>query len=113
MAEYISPFTEAREEWDIMKAAHFNFRRSISNIHLTCPACKKMATLNHDGASDSYWISCTMCGLRTSSSTNFDVVTYQWDAICQASIDSVSCVRAAKQDRESRSTAAQITDLEL
>ena len=44
-----------------------------------------MATINSDRGV--YWISCTMCGLRTSNSTDFGAVANQWDVLCERPLD--------------------------
>lgn len=79
--EYHTPFYDARLRYNDLMMAEHRFRQELAKLQLTCPACKQLATLNYDGTRDYYWISCTKCGLRTSSSSSFSVVTYQWDAL--------------------------------
>ena len=97
MSEYTTPFKEAWAAYAAMKDAEFNFRKVLSNLHLVCPACKKAATINRETQPNKYWISCTSCGLSTSTASDFNVVTAQWDAMCSMKLDPMSCAIAVKE----------------
>lgn len=81
--EYHTPFTDARLKYNELMLAEHRFRQELTKLSLVCPACKKAAVFNYDDQRKYYWIACTECGLRTSYSTNFAVVTYQWDALSE------------------------------
>ena len=82
---YDYPLTDARHAYTQLMLAEYKFRQELGKVHLKCPACKKMATINSDRGV--YWISCTMCGLRTSNSTDFGAVANQWDVLCERPLD--------------------------
>lgn len=111
MNENTTPFKEAWVAYAAMKDAEYNFRKILSNLHLTCPACKKPATINRD---NNYWISCTSCGLHTSNSADFSVVAAQWDAMCSVKLDPMSCALAVKEAMKvDKHNEHEDTDLEL
>ena len=118
MNEYTTPFKEAWAAWKAMCDAEYNFRKILSNLNLTCPACNKLATLNHDPSPSKYWISCSTCGLRTSTASDFSVVAAQWDAMCNIKLDAISCALAVKEamkvdTKVDKSSEHEDTDLEL
>lgn len=82
---YDYPLTDARHAYTQLIIAEYKFRQELGKVHLKCPACGKLSTINHDGRV--YWISCTMCGLRTSNSTDFGAVANQWDVLCERPLD--------------------------
>lgn len=85
--EYHTPFTDARLKYTELVLAEHKFRHELTKLQLVCPACKKAAVLNYDDPRRCYWIECTECGLRTSYSTDFTVVTRQWDALGERPLD--------------------------
>ena len=114
MEENATPFKEAWTAYAALKEAEDNFKKVLSTLHLTCPACKKPATLNREKYPPKYWISCTMCGLQTSTASDFNLVAAQWDAMCSIKLDAISCARAVKEAMKvDKSNEPEDTDLEL